>query len=165
MADKMMESYEKGVVDVGQQGTIQRIPLSSYFEGGEPELTACCTLDGVKVKVRFDYFKDGDIYDVKTTSARVSLDSIQEVSEGLDYDLSAALYSDVCEKLTGNAPAFYFLYMGKRPNNVGAFPVGLYKASDAMIERGRRKYKAALKQLKESRKSGIWYESKIIELA
>ena len=136
---------------------------------GSVEQTLCVELDGVKIKVRTDYNNQtaaiigehvipfGLIVDVKTTSDPIDKFSIGKTIARYDYDLSAALYIDVLQEQLGTEQTFIFCFLSKITNEVE-----LYQASDDMIENGRRKYKAAIKQLKEARRTGIYYSEDAI---
>lgn len=165
MADKMLYSYENSGVEIGKHGFNTEVGYKTFFTGGDAELTACTDLLGIDVKVRFDYYKNkngfASINDVKTTSvASLDLDNVQEICDRYNYDLSAALYVDVAQDLTGKEHDFYFLFMSKKP----PFDVRLFRASEQMLQRGREKYQTALIRLSEARETGIYYESKIQEL-
>ena len=139
------------------------------LEEGSVEQTVCVELDGVKIKVRTDYNNQtaaiigehvipfGLIVDVKTTSDPIDKFSIGKTIARYDYDLSAALYIDVLQEQLGTEQTFVFCFLSKITNEVE-----LYQASDDMIENGRRKYKAAIKILKEARRTGIYYSEDAI---
>jgi hypothetical protein len=163
MADKMMDSYQNSGIEIGVDAT--QTPFSNFFQGGESELTCCAPMDGIDCKVRFDYYKSGEdfysINDVKTTAlGNLDIESVEDICELYHYDLSAALYADVAQAVTGHEHAFYFLFMSKKP----PFDVQLFKASDAMLARGREKYRTALHNLNNALETGIFYENKILEL-
>lgn len=128
--------------------------LNSLFTGGEAEETCCTNLHGIDVKVRFDY-RDGKrffINDVKTTSSSIrSKKDVEKVCASFEYDLSAALYCDVVEKVTGDKHDFYFTFISKKDNQST-----IWKASEAMLERGRKKYREAIKRIKRGRETGNW---------
>jgi len=164
LASKMFNKYNRAKVAIGDhEGEL--VQVSSFIEGGMAEQTLCTTLDGVKVKVRPDYrreFSDyGQIIDVKTTS-EVSLTSYQvgKICSKYGYALSAALYVDVVQALTGIEQEFYFLFLSKKGTN----QVELFKASEAFLQRGRDQYQIAIKALKKARETGIYYSAKVQEL-
>lgn len=132
-------------------------PISTFFEHGMAEESMFGELDGLKVKIRTDYRKvdkDGkyaSINDVKTISKNVNFKNITTVCQELDYDLSAALYCDVAEQVTGIKHDFFFLFMGKKD-----YKSEVFRASEEFLERGREKYKRAIKGIKKSRETGVW---------
>ena len=73
---------------------------------GVPEQTLCVELEGVKIKVRSDYLKDGQIVDVKTTSDGLSFEEVQNTCLRWDYALSAALYTDAFSQYFGKKHDF-----------------------------------------------------------
>lgn len=165
MAEKMMYSYHNSGVEIGKHGFNTEVSYNSFFKNGYAELTACTNILGVDVKVKFDYYKNKDgfasINDVKTTSeGSLTKESVKSICDKWHYDLSAALYVDVAELLTGEQHDFYFLFMSKKP----PYDVRLFRASEAMLERGRLKYQEAILKLADARETGIYYESKIQEI-
>ena len=136
---------------------------------GSVEQTLCAELEGIKVKVRTDYNNQtaaiigehvipfGIIVDIKTTSDPIDIFSIGKTIARYDYDLSAALYIDVLQQQFATEQTFIFCFLSKITNEVE-----IYQASDEMIENGRRKYKAAIRKLKEARKTGIYYSEDAI---
>lgn len=143
---KLLENfYKKEIIWEGKP-----VLLNTLFVGGAAEETCCAKMDGVDVKVRFDY-RNGKrffINDIKTTSSKIKTrKDVEKVCATYEYDLSAALYCDVVEKITGNAHDFYFTFISKKDGGST-----IWKASEAMLERGRAKYKEALRRIKLARK-------------
>lgn len=68
------------------------------------------------------------------------------------YDIQAAFYTDGMKALTGWTLPFYFIPVEDK----APFAACCYKASDAMIETGRAKYRAALQMLKWCRENDMW---------
>lgn len=119
---------------------------------GEAEKTLCLEMNGVKVKVRADYLQGNRIVDLKTTAYGCSLEEVQAATLKWDYDLSAALYVDAYSQFTGNQHDFYFIYLSKQYNSCE-----VWKASEQLLENGRKKYKEAIETLKSNRETGRWY--------
>lgn len=163
-ADKLIHNFERAKVLIGEHDNEKEVLISSFFEGGTPEETLCVILNGIKVKVRFDYRKEfssyGSINDIKTTASLVdSPERAEEVCAQFGYDVSAALYCDAVELETGLKHDFYFVFLCKKDGNTY-----IYKASEQMLSEGRRKYKIGLQRLKEARASGIYYKNVIQEI-
>ena len=74
------------------------------------------------------------IIDVKTTSDPVDKFSAAKTIVRFDYDLSAALYVDAFKKYTGTKHDFIFAFLNKQNGDVG-----ILKASEALLENGRKK--------------------------
>jgi exodeoxyribonuclease VIII len=149
-AKELLENfYRKEILFNGKT-----ILLNELFTGGEAEETCCTNLDGIDVKVRFDY-RDGKrffINDIKTTSSAIrSRKDVEKVCASFVYDLSAALYCDVVEQVTGDKHDFYFTFISKKDGQST-----IWKASDEMLERGRKKYREAIKRILHGRKTGQW---------
>lgn len=128
--------------------------LNSLFTGGQAEETCCTNLEGLDIKVRFDY-RDGKrffINDVKTTSSAIrSRKDVEKVCASFEYDLSAALYCDVVEKVTGDKHDFYFTFLSKKDGQSS-----IWKASEAMLKRGRKKYQEAIRAILRGKEHGAW---------
>ena len=76
-----------------------------------------------------------------------------------DYDLSAALYVDAFKKYTGKDHDFIFAFLNKQNGDVG-----ILKASEALLENGRKKYKTAIKKLAQAEKTGVYFKEGIQEV-
>lgn len=164
LVDSMIDNYKEASVKLGKPGNETEVMISSFFEGGEAEETLCGELDGYKVKTRFDYRKEfedfGSINDLKTTGSSMSTrEEVEEICEYWGYDISAALYVDLVSQETGKPHDFYFIFISKKN-----YETKIFKASEEMLERGRKSYKKAIKLLKEAEKTGIFFENKIEEL-
>jgi len=151
IARKMYKNYQDAVFYPDGK------KISTFFEHGLAEESMFADLDGLNVKIRTDYRKvdkDGkyaSINDVKTTSKAINFKSVTKVCEELGYDVSAALYCDVAKKVTGIDHDFFFLFMGKKD-----YKSEIFKASEEFLERGRKKYKRAIKGILKSRETGVW---------
>jgi hypothetical protein len=162
LAHSMVNSFEEAEIQLGEE----MVQIASFFQKGDAEETMCAEIDGYKVKARFDYrkiFGDfGSINDVKTTSEPIFLapkSKLEEICAQWDYDISAALYVDVAQTVTGIRHDFYFCFISKADHGVR-----MVKASQQMIETGRKKYKQAIKLLKIAEETGIYFENKIEEI-
>ena len=132
---------------------------SSMIKFGKAEQTLCVELDGMKIKVRADYARKNQIIDVKTTSDPVDKFTAGKTIARFDYDLSAALYVDAFSKHFNKDFEFYFLFVNKMSNEIEVL-----KASDKLLENGRRKYKKSIKLLKEARETGKYFKEGIQEV-
>lgn len=117
--------------------------VTPLITGGVAEQTFATELRGVKVKVRCDYLKSGQIIDLKTTGNASDYHSFQHTIDKYDYDLSAALYKDVVEQITGLNHDFYFIVASK-----SKLTVDVYRASPKLIQAGRDKYMRAIDIMK-----------------
>jgi hypothetical protein len=135
------------------------VDTKGLIEDGVAEHTLCVELEGMPIKVRADYIKEGMIIDVKTTSDPVDKFSAAKTIIRFDYDLSAALYVDAFKEHTGKDHDFVFAFLNKQNGDVG-----ILKASEALLENGRKKYKTAIKKLAEAEKTGIYFSEGIQEV-
>jgi hypothetical protein len=163
-AAKLIESFKEATVVIGPQGHDKEVKVSSFYIDGKPEQTCTAVIDEVKVKVRADYRKEfvdfASINDIKTTGDNIDcVKGAERVCAMYDYDLSAALYVDIFTSVTGKPHDFYFTFLSKKNQECR-----IYKASEQMLEAGRKKYKEAIRRLKEARKSGIYYINRIEEI-
>ena len=149
VADKMIANYEEKIVyPEGKK-------YKSFFQRGVAEESMFTEINGIPVKIRTDYRKErkhfASINDVKTTSKKITVDNIKKVCQELHYDLSAALYVDVAQQVTGKEHDFFLLFLGKKD-----LDCLLVRASDEFLEKGRVKYKKAIKGIKKSLETGVW---------
>lgn len=135
------------------------VDTAGLIEQGVAEHTLCVELEGMPIKVRADYIKEGMIIDVKTSSDPVDKYSAAKTIIRFDYDLSAALYVDAFKKYTGQDHEFVFAFLNKQNGDVG-----ILKASEDLLNNGRKKYKAAIKGLAEAEKTGVYYKEGIQEV-
>jgi len=129
------------------------------IQDGCPEHTLCTELEGINIKVRVDYIKEGLVIDLKTTSDPVDKFSAAKTIIRFDYDLSAALYVDAFKEYSGKDHDFLFVFLNKQNNDVSVL-----KASANLLENGRRKYRAAIRGLQNARKTGIFYKEGVQEV-
>ena len=160
MCDNLFKNYENTILKLGDK----EVSVPSFFKKGNAEETMTATIRGVKLKVRTDYRRCDDKYqsivDLKSTGDIISTrDQAEEVCAKWDYDLSAALYCDVAALVTGRKHDWYFTFMSKKNGEVK-----VYKASEAMLQRGRDKYEDGITRIKAGRESGIWFENTVEEL-
>lgn len=136
----------------------RRLPYAVHLiTGGESEHSICQEIDGVKLKVRLDYFnlERGYIVDVKTSAFGVDRDSFLVTIQNFQYDLSAALYMMVTEHYYKKPFDFYFLALSKKDQNCEVF-----KVSERTKLLGKQKIKEALDLYKHCKATGIWEKPK-----
>ena len=144
------------------KNTLKHKAVIDLLSGGKPEYTYCTELDETLIKVRADYINldRGYILDVKTTSKPLTKDALMGSIASLHYDLSVALYIDAFSKINNKPLDFYFIFV----NTKDTLDVEVFKASPMLIQNGRKKYKKALKIMKNCLKSGIWKSEEIEEI-
>ena len=126
---------------------------NKLLDEGEPEIPYCTKLEGVPVKIKCDMANVPLLVaDLKTSSKPLNRRNLEEVCDMYDYDLSAAFYLDVLNKVCKTEMEdFYFVFINKK-----SCQVKVAKASKSMIARGRKKYKEGLKKYKRLTKSGFF---------
>lgn len=119
---------------------------------GAPEVSVFAEIEGVPVKVRFDYIYDWMIIDYKTTiSAHPEQFGKQCYNAG--YYLKMALQHDVFTLAYGREPsAVKFLAQEKK---IPFIPV-MYRMSDEQLTIGRLQYRAALQQYRACKERDVW---------
>ena len=129
-------------------------------KGAKSEFSLFSEMLGVPLKVRADIInvEKGFIADVKTTASDPDLDTFRFTVEQYGYDLSAALYVDMFSRRYERDFDFYFIVLGKR-----TMTCEVYKASDLMLGKGRKKVMNAIKVFKGCKESGKWEEPKEIK--
>jgi len=137
----------------------EHLDTKGLIENGVAEHTLCVNLDGMPIKVRADYIKEGMIIDLKTTSDPVDRFSAAKTIIRFDYDLSAALYVDAFKEYTGQDHDFIFAFLNKQSGDVGVL-----KASEDLLENGRRKYRSAIKNILHAESSGVFFKEGIQEV-
>lgn len=123
------------------------------FSQGKTEQTLVWEdpIEGVLCKGRADYINDIGIIDIKSTiDARP--DEFSRSAYNYDYAMQAAFYVDGYKTLTGEEANFIFACFEKEP----PFACRFYVASEAMLNFGRKKYRALLAQYAKAKKTGIW---------
>jgi hypothetical protein len=123
---------------------------------GKAELSAFWTDPdtGIKCKCRPDFLmSNGEtltgILDVKSTLDASSSGFSRSIGK-FGYDIQAAFYIDGVKAVTGLELPFFYLAAEKTAPHA----VAMYRASDAMVETGRKKYRAALELLQWCRETG-----------
>jgi hypothetical protein len=115
----------------------EHVDTQGLIVDGVAEHTLCVELEGMPIKVRADYIKEGMIIDVKTSSDPVDKFSAAKTIIRFDYDLSAALYVDAFKKYTGKDHDFIFAFLNKQTGDVEN--LSKQKRQVYTIKRGYRK--------------------------
>lgn len=146
---KLMEAY-------------YRLPAAvELMKDTDSEHTLCTTIDGVRVKARFDAvnIEKGLLLDIKTTGRSSDTDSFKQTCADLSYDISAALYLAVAEEVYQRPFDFYFIVLSKADHTCD-----LYKTSYDTRIKGMKKVRKALENFKRCTASGIWQSETPAEL-
>lgn len=157
-AEKLLQYFTETEVLLDNNSVVN---IKDFFTTkGNTEETLCGILEGIDCKVRFDYRDDTRIIDIKTTfESLLNKETLEAVCENYDYDLSAAMYLDMAEQALGIDMEYFFCYISKQGGGVR-----LAKASEKFLERGRQKYKRALKRIKQCQSDSKFFNSEIIIL-
>lgn len=158
LCQELLNGFATSKIQTGENTFIM---ADTLFQGGYAEESLFTELEDVKVKVRFDYRIDKGqhiIRDLKTTRDVVNTtEQVKKVIQGLDYDLSAALYLDALAKelkINADKIIYEWVFCSKAD-----YRTNVYRASKETLEKGRIAYKKGLAQIKEWRLNGyndIW---------
>lgn len=119
---------------------------------GAPEVSVFAEIEGVSVKVRFDYIYDWMIIDYKTTiSAHPEQFGKQCYNAG--YYLKMALQHDVFTLAYGREPSAVKLLAQEK--KLPFIPV-MYRMSEEQLTIGRLQYRAALQQYRACKERDVW---------
>lgn len=138
-----------------------------FLSSGEPEVSTFAKIQGLNVRVRADWLDidRGLIMDLKSTSGSVyDPNEIKKKVDNFNYDLSAAFYMDVFNSVLAKLKKplikeFYWVFVSKDTASSQ-----VYKASEAMIELGRKKYIRGLNNIAQGQATGWKFESTILEI-
>ena len=111
---------------------------------------------GIECKMRPDFLAaEGEtiagIVDIKTC-VDASANGFSRAIATQGYDVQAAFYQDGMKTLSGETVPFYFIAIEKE----APYALAVYQASQAMLEIGREKYRAALELLSWCRRNNFW---------
>lgn len=124
---------------------------TSLIQNGLAEHTMLGSIMGVGLKSRADYIVPGQyIVDVKTTSLPSGADFFAETIRQYEYDLSAALYTELANQVYGGVHDFYWMVLSKDDGQCH-----IYKAGQSLAT-GRLLMNSALARYKKCLASGIW---------
>lgn len=136
---------------------------------GGHEVSFCCELEGVPFRGR------ADRYCPKTGTAPAVIIDLKKmgVGDGLQpnllkkirdygYDLQAAAYVNAIEQLTGDRPAFVWLFIEDSPPHL---PCAV-RATQSMLTLGWLKARQALHDVRDCLQSGYWpgYSDTLVEI-
>ena len=124
--------------------------LFKALQGGRVEEWAHVQFsENVYLNMRMDYYNDLHkqpiILDVKTTR-NASFESFQKDVWNYSMYVSAAIYVDTVEKLTGRTPLFAWVVVEKE----APYPVEVYSADFGLLEAGRAVYRKTIDNLIDS---------------
>ena len=125
---------------------------STLLAGGVAETAGICDeFCDVNVRIKPDYRNDSLIADLKTcVDARP--DAFVRSVMNYGYEVQAAFYVDVAAAIDGKQRDFYWVAVEKD----APYAVAVYKASDEMLEHGRRLYQGAIKLYKDCASVDMW---------
>lgn len=162
-ADKLIISAEEYALIGAIQAAVMAHPTASKLIA-TPGSRECAAVwqdaeTGLLCKARMDQLTEnrGVIIDLKTTSDCREF-ALESANHKYGYDIQAAFYADgVAAIVGGEPPAVVLIYVDKtRVEAVGADAVVVQECDPTTIEYGRLRYRRALEQIAECRKTGVW---------
>lgn len=129
---------EKYINNAIVRSFMQNNACLEYLKGTQKEVGAIETLDDIPFRGKADILGEDFVADVKTTNDGVSdlgsKNQFEYTVSKYDYDLQAYLYTRLFNK-----PRFVWLVIDKSTTDIGIF-----EASEELLERGRNKFNEAL---------------------
>lgn len=124
------------------------------------EHTMCALLNSTMLKSRADAISIGGGYivDVKTTGYMGDVETFKQTIENLYYDLSAALYCAIAEKIYKKQFDFYFIVLSKSDMSCN-----VYKMSKNTMLAGYGKLESAIETYKNCLLTGNWSDVSVEE--
>lgn len=129
-------------------------PFANPLLSGQKEVSIFATLNGINLKCRCDIIdpEAGVIVDVKTSFDPLEHSFTRDARWKFDYDLSAALYTDIATAQYGKPFKFYFVVVG-----TGEIPlVCVYQLGDSSYQMGREKYTNAIDLIAQCEMDNFW---------
>ncbi len=127
--------------------------ISGILNSGSPEVVVTGELMGEKCKAKLDWWTVDKrvIMDVKSCQD-CSWSAFKKDIAKYNYDLSAAIYSDIVQCNTGYAPVFKWLAVETKAPHDKA----LWKIGPEMLKQGRARYEKAITDWALARDLGIY---------
>ena len=152
-AEDVMYQFKTQSVDLGGE---QELPCVELFKGGKAEESLFTVIDGINIKVRFDYRLEinGDVVirDLKTTASTAN--SPQEaayICNRYDYFLSSALYVDALKtQFPEGTNVFFDLVFASKSDG----RINVYRVGEETLNAGRLRYQKAIENIKKWSKNG-----------
>lgn len=119
---------------------------------GQPEVSCFAVVEGVPVKVRWDYLYNWNLIDYKTTIS-AHPDQFGRQCYNAGYYLKMALQHDVFTLAYGREPSAVKLLAQEK--KLPFIPV-MYRMSDEQLMIGRLQYRAALQQYRACKERDVW---------
>lgn len=130
----------------GMSAAVLAHPEFHKLGAPDPEIMALsrCQDTGLLIKCKADLFGSA-IVDFKSTSGGVTPGEFMHSVVNFGYHVSAAFYQDIIASLTGERLPFVIVPVTK----TAPYECEFYAMSDALLEEGRKLYRAALKRIKK----------------
>lgn len=124
--------------------------LSKALQGGVAEQWAHFEFSkGIYLNMRMDYYnaahKQPIVLDIKTTRS-ASFEGFQKEIWNQQMYVSAAIYCDAVEKITGKTPLFAWVVIEKE----APYPIEVYSADFGLLEAGRAVYRKTIGKICDS---------------
>jgi len=152
---------ERGLIPVTQETwdtahnmalAVDEHPLAAdLLSVGEPEQTILWDQDGVPMKARMDWVRDGVVVDLKTTASANPNDFRRSIAT-FGYHVQQAVYEAAYAALNGTAPRFVFVAVESRAPHL----VSVIELDEEAVGRGRVLMDRAVDLYRECTASGEW---------
>lgn len=162
-APTMTAAWKRAVTEVEQDGktvtarsdwdrahrirdAITKHPVANqllYSTDGASEESAFATINGIRMKARFDRRAPGYIADLKTTTAKPGADSLTRAVLDWGYETSAVHYLAVAEQLGLDVDTFVWIFASKEEPH----RITVCEPDQTLLDRGRALRDLALKRI------------------
>jgi hypothetical protein len=153
-ADKkiiLSDSDYESVVGMSQS-VLTHETAAKLLEKGDPEVTVFTDIEGIPAKARLDWYRNGIILDLKTTTA-ADPESFSRSCANFGYSLQCAWYLDCCRAIGLEAHSMIFITV----ESSAPYLVSCYEFDDVSLDYGRDHYRSALNKYRECLALDDWH--------
>jgi hypothetical protein len=147
----ILSASDYEAVEGMSQSVLTHETASKLLEKGDPEVTIYTDIEGIPAKARLDWYRNGIILDLKTTSA-ADPDSFSKSCANFGYALQNSFYLDCCEAAGIEAHTLIFITV----ENTAPYLCTAYSLDEVSIEWGRDHYRSALSKYRECMALDDW---------
>jgi hypothetical protein len=125
-----------------------------YFTGGEAEKEAFGEYEGVKIKGKCDYITKIPGLGLVISDLKKTQDASPKGFERSIYNYSYQLQAYMYHRLF-KADSFFFVAI--EDTGIDGFaPIGIYRASDVLLEKGEQMFKKLIEKYKQCEEMKVW---------
>jgi exodeoxyribonuclease VIII len=140
----ILSSSDFEAVQGMSQSVLNHETASKLLAAGDPEVSVFTDIEGIPAKARLDWYRNGIILDLKTTTA-ADPESFSKSCANFSYAIQASFYMDVCAAAGIEAHTFIFVCV----ESTAPFSVAIYELDDISLDWGRDHYRSSLNKYRE----------------